>query len=245
MMHAGLSPTVHSLKNMQNNKDTCTSTPHHTILADIEGFKDWHKGRARYCVWMYRLDDVGIRQKLTHLAAAISTALGTAPIHHFHVTLFASGFLSTSIRYNDDITPDTISRQIDAAKALTHTQPHLVMTGLEANAYGVFIALEDQSPTTGHIRNALTHISGEVPRDSFMPHITLGNYLQAYPLARVKAMLKTLLVPDFPLTIPHCHLELVTLDATTPLRPDIGLCRDNFTTLYSAQDGQQFRRPIV
>lgn len=238
MMHVGLCPTVRSLKNMQNNKDTCTSTPHHTILADMGDFKNWHKGRTRYCVWMYQLDDEAITQKLTHLAAAISTALGTAPIHHFHVTLFASGFLSTSIRYNDDITPDTIDRQIDAAKALPHTQPRLVMTGLEANAYGIFITLEDQSATTDKIRNALAHISGEVPRDSFMPHITLGSYLQAHPLAQVQAILKTLPVPDFPLPIPHCHLELVTLDATTPLRPDIGLCRDNFTTLYSILDVQ-------
>ena len=71
-----------------------------------------------------------------------------------------------------------------------------------------------------------------------MPHITLGSYLQAHPLAQVQAILKTLPVPDFPLPIPHCHLELVTLDATTPLRPDIGLCRDNFTTLYSVQNEQ-------
>ncbi|MBQ5497201.1 MAG: hypothetical protein IIT71_01350 [Acetobacter sp.] len=204
----------------------------YTHVADIATFENWHKGRKYYGVWMYRFNDATMIHLLSQLATSIRTALSTLPIHNFHITLFASGFLALSKRYDDDVCFSVIRRQIHAMKTYSLPAPRFLITGLTANAYNVFLSVTDVNEATTPLRQILAEIQGETAYTPYVLHITLGNYSQQHILADVFAMLSKITVPTFPILLPTYWLEFVTLNATTPLRSDIGLCHDHFKTLY-------------
>ena len=210
---------------------SCSRTLY-THIADITTFENWHKGRKYYGVWMYRFDDSAIISLLSQLAASIRKALSTVPIHNFHITLFASGFLTLSKRHDDDVCFSVIRRQIHAMKTYSLPAPRFLITGLTANAYNVFLSVTDINEATTPLRQILAEIQGETAYAPYVLHITLGNYSQQHILADVFAMLSKITVPTFPILLPTYWLEFVTLNATTPLRSDIGLCHDHFKTLY-------------
>lgn len=205
----------------------------YTHVADITTFENWHKGRKYYGVWIYRFDDSSVIRLLSQLAVSICKALTTLPIHNFHITLFASGFLSLSKRYDDDVCFSVIRRQINALQTCSLSAPRFLITGLTANAYNVFLSVTDSNEATTSLRQILAETQGgETPYTPYILHITLGNYWQKHTLAHVLETLSDLPAPIFPIPLPLCWLEFVTLNATIPIHPDIGLCHDNFTTLY-------------
>ncbi|MBO6037959.1 MAG: hypothetical protein J6P29_05315 [Acetobacter sp.] len=211
---------------MSCSRDPCTH------IADITTFENWHKGRKYYGVWMYRFDDASLISLLSQLATSISIALTTLPIHNFHITLFASGFLSLSKNYDDDISFTTLQRQINVLKTCSLAAPHFVITGLTANAYNVYLTLTETSDVTTQLRHKLAATQREIPYTPYVLHMTLGNYWKKHTLAHVITTLSTLPLPTFPIILPSCWLEFVALKATIPIRPDIGLCHDHFITLY-------------
>lgn len=204
----------------------------YTHIADITTFENWHKGRKRYGVWMYRFDDSNVIRLLSQLTVSIRTALTTFPIHNFHITLFASGFLSLSKRYDDDVCFSVIRRQINALQSCSLPEPRFLITGVTANAYNIFCSITDTNEVATKLRSILATTQGETPYTPYILHITLGNYWQKHTLAHVLETLSDLPAPIFPISLPLCWLEFVTLNATIPIHPNIGLCHDNFTTLY-------------
>ena len=95
---------------------------------------------------------------------------------------------------------------------------------------GPLLNVMENTVTTEQIRKILASQHQEIRFSSYIPHITIGHYLDAAPTALIAKHLKQWQELST-LTLQAESIELVRFSATEKISEDIPLCKENYEPL--------------
>lgn len=202
------------------------------MVADPAVMRDWHKGRSAYCVWMYRLTDPRLLSLIHAIQARLLQTGCVLPVTRSHMTVFVAGFKAAMVRHNDDILFSTLREQVANLSAARLLCPRLVVTGVRIDRCAIYLECHDATQNTARARAALGAAGAEIRFAPFLPHITLGHFLDDIALGDVAAVLEPWIAQQATITVSQPDLELIEFDATQPATRHVGLCKDDFSSLH-------------
>jgi 2'-5' RNA ligase len=198
-------------------------------LPETPGVREsWHRGRARYAVWLLRAQDPAVQVRAAQVAASLGDALEPQPRADLHVTVFVAGFPVPATGHNDDVRNDDVHNDDTSWQLLTNQaervhhlleQPLSLQLG-SANSFlsAPFLEVEDPGDDLATLRAALGEVAPEVRFAPYRPHLTVGRYVHAVATKELAALLRPWRALS-PLHLPCTHLELATFDAGHPGAP--------------------------
>lgn len=153
---------------------------------------DWAKGRNQYLTFLVRINDKNLIEKIIKIQDRLSTIPCVAPIPKdcFHVTVKQCGFLTESVRYEDDISVNDLQRIISQAKEVlqTFSKFHVFLSKLNIFSDVVFIEVHD-GDRIGELNNRLQAIPeiGKMEFDypNFLPHISIAQFQNRQQFTRL------------------------------------------------------------
>ena len=159
----------------------------HTLCLEEGVLEDWHKGRAAYALWILRIESDTTVSALRSLQKPLAKWID--PVKEFHITLWVSGFLNSSLQYNDDVLVDDLNTA--AEKVAVGPQPSVKIGHINSFQTSVFVEVEDHKGHINAIREQLnTH--KEIRFGPFVPHITLGNYTDMHNTSLIQTQIERL-----------------------------------------------------
>ena len=170
----------------------------------------WHRGRERYAVWVVRLDDRAVVARAASLAASLGATIRPVEPRDLHVTVHVAGFPSDSPHHDDDVSWATLEAQ--AASLAEVPAGTISVGGANSFATAAFLEVEDHGVLAA-VRSALGSHHEELRFAPFDPHLTVGTYLDAWPISEVASRLAA---PDALLRISVTQVHLITFDAQRP-----------------------------
>lgn len=189
--------------------------------------EEWHRGRARYAVWVLRVDAPAVRDRLDAMIDHLAPH-GILPFTDPHVTVFVAGFPTPrpgsptahpppgggtpALNDPDDVPEATLHAQDEAVRAARLPPPRLVVGGLNCFLSCPFLEILDPHGDLARLRAPLEALRPEVRFAPYLPHLTVGAFRDdrpTGPIARAVEPLRDL--P--PLHLAPSALELVTFDA--------------------------------
>jgi len=174
-------------------------------------FSEWHRGRERYALWAIVPDEALLAKRLAEAEASLAGLLLPVYRRQPHITLHVCGFPANCRRYDDDFLPDQLQAQL-AALALVAVSPFVLeVGGLGSFATAPYLTVDDPTGALAPLRSALAVAGGEWRESAYVPHITVGLYAGAYPVARV-ARGRSQLAAD-PVSLPMSRIALMTYDS--------------------------------
>ncbi len=179
----------------------------------------WHRGRPRYAVWVLRVTDDAVRERMNDVSRALSRALGPAPdmlrpqpAAEAHVTVWVAGFPTDTPALGDALDDDVAWARLhaQAAEAAGAGPLSLVVGGANSFLSCAFLEVFDPTGGLGRLRARLG--PGELRFAPYLPHVTAALYGDRAPLDRLRAALQPLrALPPLPMVVDA--LELVTFRA--------------------------------
>ena len=192
---------------------------------------NWRKGRERYAVWMLPLNHPLIEKRIQFVNQTLSPHIKIHPVTKPHITLFALGFPSTEIIYNDDFDTAIIKQQVDFLSELQLKPISLKISSATSLLTGPALELEDLSNQIPKIRQVLNRTKNEIRFSSFSPHITTGHYLEAKAPKDFAFAFETLRSLK-PITITTDKIELISF-SSRPYSDEIAICPEDYETMAS------------
>lgn len=183
-----------------------------STLGPTPGVREaWHRGRARYAVWLLRAVDPAILARLDMVRDALAP-FGVEAIAEPHVTVFVAGFPAARPLEDDDIAEATLAAQAEALGAELPS-PRLAIGGASAFLSCPILEVQDPHGNLEAIRARLGALRREVRFAPYVPHLTIGTFVDSRPTGPIAAVLEGLRALP-PLALRAEALELVTFDAT-------------------------------
>lgn len=179
-------------------------------MADDAVREQWRRGRARYAVWLVRVDDARVAERLRGVADALARWVDPDPVELAHVTVFVSGFPAVAPRLDDDVAEAALDAQVDAARGAGAVR--LAVGGVRCFRACAYLAIEPGSVFDA-VRARLQRHCREIRFAPFVPHLTIGPFRDGAPPP--PGMLAEL--PPIELAVDA--IELVELDATRARAP--------------------------
>ena len=183
-----------------------------TTLRPTEGVREaWHKGRVHYAVWILRLNDLRLLERVAAVVEALE-GLPLRPVRaqDLHVTVAIGGFRGERLPVHDDDVHHFDLEVPLRALSMTPASRFRLQIG-EAHSFLTCAALRvDADPGLETLRQRV----GPGPRfgHPFLPHVTVGSYLADLPTQEVAERLSPLRsLPPIELEVDA--VELVDFDA--------------------------------
>ena len=193
--------------------------------SEIEPFKEWHKGRPKYAVWMYMLDQVEINNLIHKLQKKLSQSIAIYPYSKAHLTVAPAGFPCHKEFFDDDISYSNIAYLGEKIRGLKLQAPNISLRSIKTFPHCPYILCKDLTPTSELCNKFL-----DKNRKNFTPHISLGVYLESK---------KTILLKEFfEQEIPQLSFRVNQLICVSfPSHPDksIPVCPENYTQLENIE----------
>lgn len=180
----------------------------------------WSRGRPTYAVWLVRVKDPAVSERMGQVRAPLSPFLRADDLRDPHITLAACGFPCQAPSQEDDFSEAMFAAQLNR---LTEVEPApFVVDVLGAGSFPGTPILEVRD-THGQLRalhNCLNTWS-DVP---YVPHVTFGHYSDAVTPGLVAERLAPFLdLP--PLSIEVTSISLATYDVSSVCGPLTEVCR--------------------
>ncbi len=172
----------------------------------------WRRGRRAYAVWVARVRDEAVLDRIEGLQRALGEHI--VPVVDAHLTLWVAGFPTGTPVHDDDVGLQALEAQASALAGLR--APAVAVGG--ACSFETCAVLEVSADLSG-LRSALASAGGaEVRFTDYQPHLTLGRYPRSGSARDIVELLAPHRgLPPIPLTLQA--LELVELDAAVPDGP--------------------------
>lgn len=185
-----------------------------TTLGPTPGVRErWHRGRDRYAVWVLRIRSDSVLERLSRVATALEGSIEPVPAEHAHVTVFVAGFPTPeNAVHEDDVSDAQLERQVRALRQAAFAAPRLEVGS--ANAFLTCAMLEVHDPD-GSLARLRAHLEAEAPEVRFaayLPHVTVGRFIDDRPPSPIARRLSGLRNLE-PLEIRPEAIELVELDS--------------------------------
>lgn len=160
-----------------------------TIASVHADFPEWHRGRPCYAIWAIDVDGPAVRAACTDLAHHLAPFLLPGYRRQPHVTLHLCGFPRAVGEQADDFSPVALAGQL-AALAGGAPEPFSIAIGTPATfTSAVYLGVADGEGGVARLRTALGGGGAAEGAFPYVPHVTVGLYRAAYPLAEVLAAL--------------------------------------------------------
>ena len=184
----------------------------HTLRNVRRDFVEWHLGRPAYVLWALDFDTTMV---LPHMRAA-QTQLADLLLGGYcrqpHVTLSLCGFPSDAPVHADDFGPELIQAQVQAVQQLQLAPFEIEIGGLETFTSVPYFTVHDASGSLAALRACLAAKASHAAGGDYVPHMTVGLYADAWPLAAVQARLKRCVLPE-PVRLPVRGISLLSYQA--------------------------------
>ncbi len=175
-------------------------------------FVEWHLGRPAYVLWALDFDTATVLPRMQAAQAQLADLLLDGYCRQPHITLSLCGFPSDSPVHADDFGPELIQAQVQAMQQL-HLAPFEIEIGdLDTFTSVPYFTVHDASGQLAALRACLTAKGAQVASGDYVPHITVGLYADARPLATVQARLRRCVLPE-PVRVPVRGISLLTYQA--------------------------------
>lgn len=172
-----------------------------TLGADRREYPEWHKNRSRYYLWAVDTDTLLVNRRLQMFRALLRPYLVEPYVRQAHITLAVCGFLADHPVHNDDITIGMIEQQVQRLQALALPPFGLGIGGISSFASAPFLEVADKSQSLERIRAALALAHDDFRTTHYVPHVTIGIYNDAHPVAPLQALLQGQGVEPVDLTV--------------------------------------------
>lgn len=162
----------------------------HTFANEDRDFPEWHGGIARYGFWAVVVDCPHWQALFgaagRHLAAHVLAGYRRQP----HITVAAAGLLDEA-----HLSVALRQRQAGAIRAAGEGAFDLHAGPLDSFTGSPHVAIRDPSGALLRLRTRLHAIACHDPPATYRPHLTIGLYRHAFPLAHMHRHLATFRVP--------------------------------------------------
>ena len=158
-------------------------------------FPEWHRGRPAYALWALDFDTTAV---LPHMAAAqaqLADLLLQGYCRQPHITLSLCGFPSGRPRLADDFGSDLIQAQVVALQLARPTAFDIEMGGLATFSSVPYFRVVGAYAQIGALRACLQSAHPHAEPEDYTPHVTVGLYCDAWPMATVEARLNRCVLP--------------------------------------------------
>jgi hypothetical protein len=179
--------------------------------------EEWRRGRARYAVWVFRVECAEVLARLAQARAALAPWIDPMPDREAHITVAVAGFPAARPALDDDIDERALERAVAGLRDDPPAAPALEVGGLTSFLSCPVLEVHDPGGGLGALRERLSQHHREIRFTPYLPHITAGLYSGAptAPIAVAIAPLRAL--PRLPLR--PTALELVEFDASVQGAP--------------------------
>ena len=189
-----------------------------TLPEDPSIRESWHQGRSRYAVWVLRVDDAAVRERVTQVASCLRDAIVPEPVNQLHITLFVAGFITPLPTRDDDVDELVLRDQVeDLSRAMS---PLVLEVGAAHSFLSVpTLRVHDPRGDLARLRRVLSRRTREIRFAAYYPHITVGRYRDARSTREISSRIEALW-PWPPLPIVVDAIDLVCFDGLkvdTPL----------------------------
>ena len=152
-----------------------------TIPSPIHDYPAWHRGRQDYSVWLIELGGMEFFHKFSAAREHLSDFLIKPYQRQPHITIFVSGFLADTPRYDDDYSPDQLQSHLHLLREVAGKPFTLEIGGLNSFASAPFLEVADPEGGFDRVRGLLLTTGKDIGRSDYTPHITVGLYSGAFP----------------------------------------------------------------
>jgi 2'-5' RNA ligase len=144
---------------------------------------DWTKGRNQYLVFLVRIRDEELVEKIVEIQNILSSISCVIPFpeDYFHISVAGLGFLVKSEEYEDDILIENLQRIINQAKDVLQLSSKFDVFLSKLNIFPdvVFMEVHDKGKIEGIFRGlqAIPEIGKrKFGFPSFLPHISIMHF---------------------------------------------------------------------
>lgn len=178
-----------------------------TLDCSQRNYPQWHKGRPYYYFIGLLLDDEPQQQLMACCRQNLADLLLQPYTRQPHLTIYPCGFLTPQAHHNDDITTDDIARLYRRIQALALPSLQLQSHAVNSFAEAPFIEISSGGNALGRLCTQLRQFRSDFRQTPFTPHLTIGMYRKAWPVADVIPRLQQL--PVQPLAWQTQNLQLL------------------------------------
>lgn len=164
-------------------------SPELTIRNVRRDFSEWHLGRPAYALWALELDMPPVRRLVAaarrHLAPFLLAGYRRQP----HLTLGLCGFPCVVPGRPDDFGRSTFLAQFDGLRRLRQRPFDLSLGPLDTFASAPYVGVQGADGALAALHRCLSREGWPDPEGGYVPHVTVGLYADAWPMARVRERL--------------------------------------------------------
>ena len=175
-------------------------------------FPEWHLGRPAYVLWALDFDTAAALPRMQAAQAQLADLLLDGYCRQPHITLSLCGFPSDSPVHADDFGPELIEAHVQAMRKLHLAPFEIEIGGLETFTSVPYFTVKETSGQLAALRACLTAEGAQAASVDYVPHVTVGLYADAWPLAAVQARLRRCVLPE-PVRLPVCGISLLSYQA--------------------------------
>lgn len=184
----------------------------HTLRNVRRDFPEWHLGRSPYVFWGLDVDFPEVRERVGRAGAHLFGLLLDGYCRQPHVTLDLCGFPSRQPEHPDDFGSEMVHTQSSALRAAGVPAFEIEVGGLASFSSAPFLKVRDFGGHVAALRECLAIDGQHRLAGSYVPHVTVGLYADAWPTEEVAARLT-----DFVAGEPvRCRIERVSLMSYVP-----------------------------
>lgn len=172
-------------------------------------FSDWHRGRAPYVLWSLDLDCPEVGQRVAEAACHLDGLLLGGYRRQPHVTMELCGFPAMVPAADDEFSPGLLEAQCRALQQARLPAFEIEIGALASFSSAPYLAVRDDGGHIAALRACLAS-DGKYRLDGiFVPHVTVGLYADAWPLAEVQTRVAAF-EPDRPVRFRVGRISLMS-----------------------------------
>jgi 2'-5' RNA ligase len=160
-----------------------------TLRNERRDFPQWHRGRPDYALWALDFDTAAIAPRMAAAQRHLAPWLLDGYVRQAHITLSLCGFPSPTPRHADDFGPAQLRAQLAALQQARPLPFAIAIGGLATFSSVPYFTVQAAGATLQTLRACLAAPAALALPDRYVPHVTVGLYADAWPLAAVQQSL--------------------------------------------------------
>lgn len=182
-----------------------------TQPSEARDFVEWRRGRTRYAVWALDVDVPEVCQRVAAACAPVAEQLLPGYCRQPHLTVHLCGFPKAQADFADDYGVDRLAAEVAALRRVRPAAFAIEIGAPASFASAAYLVVRDPAGGIASLRRSLGSAAGETDF-SYAPHVTIGLYRGAFPLAATVDRLAQGKI-DIPCTLTVGRLSLMTYAA--------------------------------
>jgi hypothetical protein len=178
MNHTPIAPQAFTLRNVRRD------------------FPEWHLGRPAYALWALAFDVTAVMPRLQAAQGHLAPWLLDGYCRQPHITVSLCGFPTARPLHADDFGPKRLLAQMDALQQMRPARFAIEVGGLDTFTSVPYLTVHEGQGQLQKLHDCLAIADLPAMLDPYIPHITVGLYADAWPMATVQAALNRLVWED-------------------------------------------------